>query len=85
MLFARKSFVFKEQFRYDDDLLKRNNQFLPETERERGNKGPEKKRRRRKKKKNGVTRKDNRRICATDYLINLREHLFRETRFAMKM
>lgn len=43
MLFARKSFVFKEQFRYDDDLLKRNNQFLPETERERGNKGRKKK------------------------------------------
>lgn len=38
-----------------------------------------------KKKINGVTRKDNRRICTTDYLINLREHLFRETRFAMKM
>lgn len=24
--------VFKEQFRYDGDLLKRNNQFLPESE-----------------------------------------------------
>lgn len=68
--------VFKEQFRYDDDLLKRNNQFLPESE---GTKDWKKK------KINGVTRKDNRRICTTDYLINLREHLFRETRFAMKM
>lgn len=85
MLFARKSFVFKEQFRYDDDLLKRNNQFLPETKRERAREQRAEKKRRRKKKKNGVTRKDNRRICATDYLINLREHLFRETRFAMKM
>lgn len=84
MLFAQKSFS-KNNFVTTVIYL---NGIINFCLKARANKGSEKKGEKRKKKKKrirGVTRKDNRRICTTDYLINLREHLFRETRFAMKM